>query len=122
MPRQERVAEFDQDGTLWVEHPLYTQVTHCLGRVPALVKERPELKGKEPFKAVLSGDREAVAKLSMREIFEIVLETQSGMTVEEFRADVRQTFSQAMYDMAVKQGWIVVSMKKDWRKIFAFET
>src|SRR5712671_862291 len=50
VPPEERVATFDQDGTLWVEHPMYTQVTYCLERVPALAKTRPELKNKEPFK------------------------------------------------------------------------
>jgi hypothetical protein len=93
----ERIAEFDQDGTLWVEHPLYTQVIYCLDRVAPLVKEKPELKDHEPFKTVLSGDREAVAKLSAREIFEIVLTTQSGMTVEDFRADVQQWLATAKH-------------------------
>ncbi len=97
LPPEERIAEFDQDGTLWVEHPLYTQGVFCLDRVPALVKAKPELKGREPFKAVLTGDREAIAKLSMRELFEIVLETQSGMTVEDFRADVRQWLATAKH-------------------------
>ena len=94
---EERVAEFDQDGTLWVEHPVYTQVMYCLERVGPMVKEKPELETREPFKTVLSGDHEAVAKLSMREIFEIVLTTQSGMTVEEFRADVRQWLATAKH-------------------------
>jgi phosphoserine phosphatase len=97
LPPEERIAEFDQDGTLWVEHPVYTQVVYCLDRVPALVKDKPELREREPFKAVMSGDREAVAKLSMREIFEIVLTAQSGMTVEEFRADVRQWLATAKH-------------------------
>lgn len=88
VPPAERVASFDQDGTLWVEHPLYTQVVFCLDRVPALVARKPELKSREPFKAVLSGGREAVAHLSMRELYEIVLAVQSGMTVEAFREDV----------------------------------
>src|SRR5262245_56589219 len=48
-----RVAAFDQDGTLWVEHPMYTQVMYCLERVPDLVKARPELKDKPPFNTVL---------------------------------------------------------------------
>src|SRR5439155_15437696 len=61
VPPEERIATFDQDGTLWVEHPMYTQVMYCLERVPALVKTRPELKNKEPFKTVLSGNREAMA-------------------------------------------------------------
>jgi phosphoserine phosphatase len=94
---EERVAEFDQDGTLWVEHPIYTQVMYCFDRVAPLVKEKPELKDREPFKTVLSGNREAIAKLSIPEMFEIVLATQSGMTVEEFRTDVRQWLATAKH-------------------------
>ena len=63
---EERIAMFDQDGTLWVEHPMYTQVVYCLERVPAVVAKKPELKNVEPFKTVLSGNREAMAKLSMQ--------------------------------------------------------
>ena len=63
VPPEARIATFDQDGTLWVEHPLYSQVVYCLDRVPALVKAKPELANVEPFKTVLSGDREAMAKL-----------------------------------------------------------
>jgi hypothetical protein len=95
VPSAERVAEFDQDGTLWVEHPLYTQIIYCLDRVGALVQEKPELKDREPFKTVLSGDREAIAKLTERDLFEILLATQSGMTVEEFRADVKKWLAAA---------------------------
>ena len=62
VPPEERIATFDQDGTLWVEHPMYTQVMYCLERVPALAEKKPELKKIEPFKTVLSGDREAIAK------------------------------------------------------------
>jgi hypothetical protein len=57
VPPEERIATFDQDGTLWVEHPIYTQVVYCLDRVPPLVKKKPELKKVEPFKTVLSGNR-----------------------------------------------------------------
>ena len=60
---ENRIATFDQDGTTWVEHPIY--MMYCLERVPAVVKEKPALKNVEPFKTVLSGDREAVAKLSV---------------------------------------------------------
>src|SRR4029077_17488477 len=49
VPPAERIATFDQDGTLWVEHPMYSQVIYCLDRVPALVAEKPELKEVEPF-------------------------------------------------------------------------
>ena len=64
VPPEERIATFDQDGTLWVEHPMYTQVVYCLDRVPAVVKAKPELAKVEPFKTVLSGNLEAIAKLS----------------------------------------------------------
>ncbi len=62
-PPEERIAAFDQDGTLWVEHPIYTQVVYCFDRVPAVVKAKPDLASEEPFKTVLSGNREAIAKL-----------------------------------------------------------
>jgi hypothetical protein len=90
LPPEERIAEFDQDGTLWVEHPLYTQVVFCLDRVAVLAKVQPELGNREPFKTVLSGNREAIANLSIREFFEIALATQSGMTVEAFANDVKK--------------------------------
>src|SRR6476469_9143451 len=60
VPPEERIATFDQDGTLWVEHPMYTQVIYCLDRVPAVVEQTPALKELEPFKTVLSGDRSAI--------------------------------------------------------------
>src|SRR5262249_61563210 len=65
VPPAERIATFDQDGTLWVEHPIYTQVVYCLDRVPRVVAQKPELAGVEPFKTVLSGNREAIARLSL---------------------------------------------------------
>src|SRR6202795_573012 len=63
VPPEERIATFDQDGTLWVEHPIYTQVVYCLDRVPAVVEKNPKLKNVEPFKTVLSGDLKAIANL-----------------------------------------------------------
>src|ERR1044071_2981393 len=75
VPPEDRIATFDQDGTLWVEHPMYTQVTYCFERVPALIKQRPELKNKEPFKTVLSGNREAMAKLSQDDLMKILVVT-----------------------------------------------
>src|SRR5271165_3383261 len=97
VPPEERIAAFDQDGTLWVEHPVYTQVVFCLDHVGALVKAKPELKNREPFKTVLSGDREAIAKLSMRDFFEIVPGTQSGMDVEAFREKSRKWLATAKH-------------------------
>ena len=88
VPPEARVATFDQDGTLWVEHPMYTQVTYCLERVPAVVAAKPELKDVAPFQTVLSGDREAIAKLPMKDIEEVLAATLTGMTVDAFRAEV----------------------------------
>lgn len=92
---EERIAAFDQDGTLWVEHPMYTQVTYCFERVPVLVKQKPELKNKEPFKTVLSGNREAMAKLSTNQLVEILAATLSGMSVDEFRAEAKKWLGEA---------------------------
>jgi hypothetical protein len=104
VPPAERIAEFDQDGTLWVEHPIYTQVVYCLEHIGALVKEKPALRNREPFKTVLSGNREAIAKLSMRNFFEIVLSTQSGMAVETFRADVGR--------------WLATAKHPRWNRVY----
>ena len=90
VPPAERIATFDQDGTLWVSHPMYTQVMYCLERVPAVVKARPELAKVEPFKTVLSGNREAVAKLSMPDLEKILAATLTGMSVEDFRAEAKK--------------------------------
>lgn len=90
IPPAERIATFDNDGTLWVEHPIYTQVLYCLDRVPALVKSRPELANVEPFKTVLAGNRDAIAKLTKEELEKILAATLSGMTVDHFQADVKR--------------------------------
>jgi phosphoglycolate phosphatase-like HAD superfamily hydrolase len=87
VPPEDRVATFDQDGTLWVEHPMYTQVVYCLDRVPAVVANKPELRSVEPFKSVLSGNSEAIARLSVRDLEEILAATLTGVSVEEFNAD-----------------------------------
>ena len=89
VPPEERIATFDQDGTLWVEHPMYTQVMYCLERVPAVVAAKPEFKNVEPFKTVLSGDRAAIAKLPMNDLKKILAATLTGMTVEQFQAEAK---------------------------------
>ena len=90
VPPAERVATFDQDGTLWVEHPMYTQVVYCFDRVPAVVKAKPELANVEPFKTVMSGNREAMAKLTMDDLFKILAATLTGMSVEDFKAEAKK--------------------------------
>ena len=95
MPPEERIATFDQDGTLWVSHPMYSQVIYCLDQVPALVAKKPHLKNVEPFKTVLSGNLEAIAKLPMKELEEILAATLSGMSVDEFQAEVKKWLAEA---------------------------
>ena len=85
VPPAERVATFDQDGTLWVEHPVYSQLMYCLDRVGPLVKAKPELAKVEPFKTVISGDRAAIAKLPTEDLIKIAAATLSGMTTENSR-------------------------------------
>ena len=95
VPETERIATFDQDGTLWVEKPMYSQVVYCFDRVPAVVKEKPELANVEPFKTVMSGDREAMARLSLEDLEKILAATLTGMTVEEFRAQATKWLDSA---------------------------
>ncbi len=85
-----RIAVFDQDGTTWVEQPMYTQVVYCLERVPAVVKAKPELANIEPFKTVLSGNREAMAKFTMPQLEMILAATLTGMTVDEFTGEAKK--------------------------------
>jgi hypothetical protein len=86
---EDRIATFDQDGTLWVEHPMYTQVVYAVERVPALVAIKPELKNIEPFKTVLSGNREAIAKLSTDDNLKILGATLTGMSVDQFKDEAK---------------------------------
>ena len=95
VPPAERIATFDQDGTLWVEHPMYSQVMYCLEQVPDVVAKKPELKNVEPFKTVLSGDREAIAKLTMPDLMKILAATLTGMPVEAFQAEVKKWIAEA---------------------------
>jgi phosphoglycolate phosphatase-like HAD superfamily hydrolase len=98
VPPEARIATFDQDGTLWVEHPMYTQVTYCLERIPELVKAKPELKNKPPFSTVLQllhGDRAAMEKLNEKDLEVIAMATLTGMSVEDFKAEVKKWLAEA---------------------------
>lgn len=84
IPQEERIATFDQDGTLWVEHPIYTQFLFAIDRVKAQAANHPEWATKEPFRSVLQGDQERIEKFTMKEIEQLIAETHTGMTVEVF--------------------------------------
>ena len=95
VPAPERIATFDQDGTLWVEHPMYSQLVFVLDSVPPLVKAKPELADQEPFKTVLTGDLEAVAKLPKEDLEKLLMATLTGMSVDDFRASATKWMAEA---------------------------
>ena len=100
VPPEQRIATFDQDGTLWVEHPMYTQVMYILERVPQLVKAKPELAQMEPYATVLSGlagNREALASLTMADLEKLAAATLTGMPVDTFRTEVKQWLKTARH-------------------------
>ncbi len=84
----ERIATFDNDGTLWVEQPMYTQLRFALDRVKELAPQHPEWKSKQPFKAVLEKNPGELAKAGEKGLMQIVMETHSGMTTDEFQKSV----------------------------------
>jgi phosphoserine phosphatase len=91
----ERVAVFDNDGTLWCEHPTYVQVAFALDRVKALAGKHPEWKEKQPFKAVLEGDHKSLAASGEKGLVEILVATHTGMTLDEFEATVKDWIATA---------------------------
>jgi phosphoglycolate phosphatase-like HAD superfamily hydrolase len=97
VPPGDRIATFDQDGTLWVEHPLYAQAMFALDRVRALAPKHPEWKNKQPFKAVLTGNRETMAKFSEADWEVIVGATHAGMTTEQFLGIVKEWLATAQH-------------------------
>jgi len=97
VPAPERIATFDNDGTLWVEQPMYTQLAFALDRVKALAPMHPEWKQKQPFKAVLDGDMKALAASGERGLVELVMATHAGMTIEEFERIVKEWLSTARH-------------------------
>jgi phosphoglycolate phosphatase-like HAD superfamily hydrolase len=88
VPPAERIAVFDNDGTLWSEQPLYFQIVFALERVKALAPQHPEWKTQEPFKTLLAGDVKGVLAQGEKALVEIVAATHSGMTTEEFTKTV----------------------------------
>jgi hypothetical protein len=90
VPAWQRIATFDNDGTLWCEQPMYVQLAFALDRVKALAPQHPEWNNTQPFKAVLEGDMKALAELSEHALVELVMATHAGMTTDEFEVIVSQ--------------------------------
>jgi phosphoglycolate phosphatase-like HAD superfamily hydrolase len=97
VPVPERIATFDNDGTLWSEQPIYFQFVFALDRVRALAPKHPEWKGKQPFKGILEGDMKAVMAAGEKGLLEVLAVTHTGMTTDEFHQIVRDWLAQARH-------------------------
>jgi hypothetical protein len=97
VPAAERIATFDNDGTLWSEQPIYIQLAFILDRVRELSPQHPEWKSKEPFKSVLAGDQKGVLAGGEKGLLELAFATHGGMTTEEFSQTVERWFATAKH-------------------------
>ena len=84
VPPPERIAVFDNDGTLWCEQPIYFQFAFAIDRVKALAPQHPDWKEKEPFKSLLAGDMKGFAATGEKGVLELIMATHTGMTTDEF--------------------------------------
>jgi phosphoserine phosphatase len=97
VPLPERIAVFDNDGTLWSEQPFYFQGLFVFDRVHALAPGHPEWKDTQPFKAILENDMKALAAAGLHGLVELVMATHAGMTTEEFERTVKDWLATARH-------------------------
>jgi hypothetical protein len=97
VPPAERIAVFDNDGTLWSEQPMYFQLAFILDRVRALAPQHPEWRTQEPFKSVLAGDMAGVAAAGEHGLLDMMAATHAGMTTDEFRTIVSDWLATARH-------------------------
>ncbi len=102
VPADERIAVFDNDGTLWSEQPAYFQLLFAIDRVKTLAAERPEWRARQPFQAVLDGDLQTLAESGEKGLLELVMATHAGMTTEEFTAIVKDWIATARHPKSGK--------------------
>lgn len=106
----ERIAVFDNNGTLWSEKPAYFQLLFAIDRIKALAPKHPEWKTKQPFKAVLEGDMKALADSGEKGIIELVMATHGGMTTDEF-ADIVKKWLQTAKHPTLKKPYTELVFK-----------
>jgi hypothetical protein len=97
VPMPQRIATFDNDGTLWCEQPMYVQLAFALDQVKALAPQHPDWKTKQPFKAVLDGDRKALAETGERGLVELVMATHANISTGDFERVVTDWISSARH-------------------------
>jgi hypothetical protein len=93
----ERIAVFDNDGTLWTEQPVYFQLQFALDRIKAMAPEHPEWQHTQPYKSMLEGDTQAVLASGMHGLLEIVMASHAGMNTDEFEQIVKEWITTARY-------------------------
>jgi len=93
----DRIAVFDNDGTLWCEKPVYFQLFFALDRIRAMAPDHPEWKDTEPYKSILAGDLEGFAKQGEHAVLEVVMQSHAGMTVDQFQVIVADWISTAKH-------------------------
>jgi hypothetical protein len=111
VPVPERIATFDNDGTLWAEQPIYFQLAFAFDRVKAKAPEHPEWQEQEPFKSFLAGDLKGALAGGAQALVQLVMVSHAGMMTDEFVQTVKDW-------LATARGWTVVNMKSDWQTIF----
>jgi phosphoglycolate phosphatase-like HAD superfamily hydrolase len=102
VPEPERIAVFDNDGTLWAEQPMYFQLLFALDRVKALAPQHPEWKTKDPFASLLKGDMKSALAGGEKAILQIIMATHSGMTTDEFEQIVKDWIATAKHPTTKK--------------------
>ena len=102
VPEDQRIATFDNDGTLWIEQPMYVQLAFILDRVRELAPKNPSWKTKQPFKAVLDGDMTALAASGEKGLVELMAVTHAGMTTAEFEK--------------ITSDWIATARDRRWKR------
>jgi phosphoserine phosphatase len=95
VPAEQRLATFDQDGTLWVEHPIYTQFVFVLSQIAAMAPQHPSWKTTQPFKAVLDRDETAMVKFTQKDLITLLATASTGISVDAFRASAKAWIAQA---------------------------
>jgi phosphoglycolate phosphatase-like HAD superfamily hydrolase len=103
VPVAERIATFDNDGTLWAEQPIYFQLLFAIDRVKTLAPQHPEWKDKEPFASLLKGDVKAALAVGEKAILELVMATHAGMTTAEFEKIVKNWIATAKHPKTGKR-------------------
>ena len=97
IPVTDRIACFDNDGTLWTEQPMYFQLAFAIDRIKAMAPEHPEWKTTQPFQALLEGDMKTVMAGGEKALLQIVMTTHAGMTTEEFSKTVKDWMATAKH-------------------------